>query len=267
MPYACALFAETMNDSMRTTANTIASSSAFVPAVQPFHVPLFGSLHSYAAEEVAAALAAVPEGLRGRFLRWDLRNSLLRVLVELSQPDALLHHFQQALPRGKAWRELYVTVGSVAKIDKHQHEAFLAAVVEAFPIDESLAFDVARLHLHNAHPPPEDKDKTGGGGGGKRAAATSSTGKASLNPNAKSFEPMKKQLQMPGAIQKKSKNKKRSPHKTWVRTVSVDPPSKAAARTERASTNNKALALSSIDDLIKKSQKGDRAKAETERQV
>lgn len=161
MPYACLLFADDVDSFMRSAADTIAKGSAFEP--HPiFHVPLIGSLHSYTAEEVATA------GMRTRtdevalsfhFGKWELCGSHLRATVDSAVAQELVGRLQVELPVGRPWASHYVTVGSVAAIDKERREEFLSAVQAAYPIDPQIEYNF-KSHLeyneHNVapHKPP-----------------------------------------------------------------------------------------------------------------
>lgn len=239
MPYACALFDETIDTCMRETVNRIAANSAFVPQEQPFHVPLFGSLHAYTDDDVTSALATVPE-LHGRFIKWELdRSSLVRAVVELNETDMLMAHLGKALPNGKRWRSLYVTLGSAAGIEAAQREAFLAAISEAFPIDPSSHFKVGTLVFRN-DPLPSDKTSGMQPPKNETTSNTTATTGASLTPHAPPFEP-KPAAPKHKAIRKK-RAKHKSPHRTWERTVTI----------EDGASRRAPVASSAIDQLIMK---------------
>jgi len=185
MPYLYLSFDEAVDASMRDAANRIASGSAFAPghAAMPFHVPLLGSLHVYSRAAIGQATASAPTALRGRFVEWKIHADTLRATVELDGAVELINQLQQALPRGRPWKAHYVALGSVAGIEAAQHDTFLAAVREAFPIDATMHFTTARLEYDDTPPPPRDATM-------KRHGKHKT--KLKLNPLAAPFMPMVK---------------------------------------------------------------------------
>uniref|UniRef100_A0A7S2CMH4 Uncharacterized protein n=1 Tax=Haptolina brevifila TaxID=156173 RepID=A0A7S2CMH4_9EUKA len=153
MPYACLLFADNVDRFMRVAANSIAEGSSFEP--HPiFHVPVIGSLHHYTAKDVAGAASRATADkvvLSFRFGRWELSGSLLRATVESTSVRELAGHMQRELPLGRPWASSYVTVGSVATIDKERREEFLAAVEAAFPIDPQIEYSFKGHVEYNNH--------------------------------------------------------------------------------------------------------------------
>lgn len=191
MPYAALLFEDAFDASMRETASQIAAGSKFLPYSDLLHVPLLGSLHVYPDAEVYAALrlaSAAHAPVAGRFGKWEIHRSLLRVTVELS--GNIANQLAGALPRGKPWKSLYVVVGSVEAIPEAQRAGFLAAVEAAFPIDPNVVFTTSKLDFHNIQPP--SKPSAG-------AAPNKMNHKARRRPKAQ-------------------KQPQQSPHKKWTRT-------------------------------------------------
>lgn len=186
MPFACLVFDDTLEASMRMTASRIAASSGFVPEAVPYHVPLLGGLHTYGDDEVRQALAAcsvLNSPLHGRFVRWEIDAKLrLRVAVEFAADADVVQHLHGLLPRGRPWRSHFLVLGSCAQIASESHAEFLAAVEHSFPlIDGTSTFCCAtpRLEYHNvavpnAPPPPHarrknDKKPPAGAAAAKRA--------------------------------------------------------------------------------------------------
>lgn len=256
MTYACFTFDDETNHAIHDAATRISATSAFAPATAPFHVPLHGSLHSYSQEDVFAVFAAVPEGkLGGKFTKWVIEASQLRAVVELTDAAvALLTYLQTALPKGKAWRSFYVTLGSVETIEETLHGAFLSAVEAAFPIHASATFRIQRLELHGA--PDKNEQKTNGPidksveGTAERMdvarpqKALDATATAFVPsrpaPAAPSLSPAPLNRRSTGNMKKRHRKKKQqalaSPHLTWDHALSE----------ELMSTGH-----STIDDLIK----------------
>lgn len=190
MPYAALLFEDAFDASMRDTASQIAAGSQFVPYNDFLHVPLLGSLHVYPDADVYAALrrASVAHApVTGRFCKWEIHRSLLRVTVELSGDIA--KQLAGALPRGKPWKCLYVVIGSVEAIPETQRSSFLAAVEAAFPIDPNVVFTTSKLDFHNMQ--PQSKPSAGD--------APKMSNKARKKPSAQ-------------------RRPQPSPHKKWTRT-------------------------------------------------
>lgn len=206
MPYACLLFEDAVNISMRETANRLAANSAFVPQETPFHIPLLGSLHVYSPEAVAAAFPETAT-LFGRFGRWEIRAGILRATVELDGAEMLVGLLQETLPKGKPWKSFYVALGSVANIEASQHADFLEAVATAFPIDANATFaTAARLEYHNV---PTTN------------ATTNAT--STLNPLAPPFDPAAGEPRLaPPPAQKQKKTRRPSPHKKWARAAAAN---------------------------------------------
>lgn len=141
MTYIAATFDAATDASMRATADRIGAGSDFLPETL-FHVPIFGSLHSYHSDVIAAACASAP-ALRGKFVKWELHRQELRCVVELDGDAELLAHFQSTMPRGKPWRTVSMTLGSVAAIEEWMHDDFVTAVSQNFPVDSSFHFTFA----------------------------------------------------------------------------------------------------------------------------
>merc|ERR1719359_589985 len=113
MPYACLVFDDDVEASMRSTAGRIAASSGFLPEVAPYHVPLLGGLHKYTEPEVRQALTASADGpLTGRFVKWEIVKSRLRAVVQLANDDHV-QRLQRLLPSGTPWRSHYLVLGSL----------------------------------------------------------------------------------------------------------------------------------------------------------
>lgn len=149
MVHAMLLLCDRMASALDAIATELASKSAFVrETTLPFHVPLLGSLHSYGAPEIAAALqsvAARAAPLSGRCLRWEVTRRTLRVLVALEGDEPIETALHKRLARGKTWRPRAITVGSIEQIDQTQHAAFLSAVEAAFPITDSSTLECAAI--------------------------------------------------------------------------------------------------------------------------
>jgi len=219
MPYACLTFDPAIDAAMRESAVRIASGSAFVPDKQPFHVPLLGSLHIYEAEAVRKALDDSRYfAVRGRFIKWTIHAAQLRAIVELDGADVLLKHLQQALPRGRPWRTHYVTLGSVADIEAAQHDGFLAAVADAFPMDPNAIFSAGMLEFHDVPPPrapPQPQHQHVARDSGRDAAS-----KHHLNPKARLFVPTAQKKPQPRNRHPPAATiSKLSPHRKWERSV------------------------------------------------
>jgi len=236
MPHLRFRFEEAVIASMRDAAARIAAGSAFVPREAPFTVAVFGSLHPYDVDTIAAAARSAPATLRGRFVQWEIssRASQLRATIEIEGATELLDHLALQLPRGKPWGAYYVTIGSVAGIESALHDDFLAAVNAAFPLDADLIFTLGHLELSDDAPPQRERmDMT---------AASRHTAKAHHQNKAK------KQPQPAASIKKRGpsqQNKQRgprhaSPHRKWERAAA------AASSTGR----------SSLDDIIKTARTG-----------
>lgn len=246
MPYICLTFDDTTSASMRQSADRIACGSAFVPSQPPLHVPLLGSLHVYAPEAVRMALAEANGTIRGRFVQWGIHASQLRASIELLDgADAVMQQLQRTLPRGRPWRTHYVSLGSVAEIDTAQHDAFLAAVNSAFPMDASAIFTAGALDYNDTTPPPTTSSaeaRSRNGGGAKPSGGAKPTG---LNPKARPFVPGQA-----APLHSKTKQPRRrnnqplstSPHKKWTRVVKHAPAADAAGSTSAGG--------STLDDLI-----------------
>lgn len=232
---------------MQSVVAKIAESSPFLPATTPYHVPIFGALHSYSKEAVFAALGTMPGGdIVARFVRFESKISELRVVVELcDDAAALLGHLQQALPEGKVCAHFYVTLGSMHAIDAARHGEFVSAVSTAFPIDPNTTFRISNLELREAPDPDHveisitEKRSTKNVKKSVEKMDVSRSGKA-LNPAAKPFVPNRAAPDVPASHRLKSGKKKRrkkpfeSPHLKW----------------ERAATEL-STGRSSIDELIR----------------
>lgn len=211
MPYACLLFAEEIDESMRTAANCIAEGSAFEPHPL-FHCPIIGSLHHYSAEEVSAACTRVTSDapLTFRFGKWVITGELLRASVESTAAAELTGRLHLELPRGRPWVTHYVTLGSVAAIEVARREEFLRAVEAAFPIDTTIEYVFRARIEYNEHnvaphkPPPLHKPP-------QHKPAPSSTGRPGA---AKSRRVATK---APGKVALAQKAALSSPHKRWQR--------------------------------------------------
>jgi len=183
MPYLCAVFDDATQAVIRQAASRFAGASAFTfDEDLTFHIPLIGSLHVYTKEEIYAAVQeggqATTSPIQGVFSRWELHGTRLRVLASLASGHEGLARVSAKLPRGKEWRgELYVDVGTVAEINPSERDAFLDAVVAAFPITEASTFSCPFLDYNDSRGP----------GNTKPAVATKQ--KAALNPQAKPFRP------------------------------------------------------------------------------
>lgn len=240
MPYACATFDQATNAAMREATDRFAAASAFVPQDLPFHVPLFGSLHTYEREAVHAALATGPTALVGRFVKWEIKATKLRAVVEFIPHElaALQQLLLAALPRGKPWASLYAELGSVAGLDAASHAAFLSAVEAAFPMDITATFTSGGLEFREDRDEPEKKKTT--------------KAFSKLNPKAAPFAPaVQPPLMMiaTSTATKKTRPKKNkmkqqhaSPHMKWERRGATDKKDK-----DRDGTGTS----SSIDALIK----------------
>lgn len=143
---------------MRESANRISEGSAF-EAAPMFHVSLVGSLHHYKADQVAAACAeaASDAPIPFHFVKWELAGGQLRAIVASPELSALAACLGLHLPLGRPWSSFYVSLGSVANIAPEVRADFLAAVVAAFPIDQSLVYHLRLPILYNEHnvPPPK----------------------------------------------------------------------------------------------------------------
>lgn len=223
------LFESSVDASMRDAAARIAASSAFEPQTTPFHVPLLGALHTYTSEEIQSVIEGTPT-VRGRFVGWEVHDAQhLRAVVQLD-PDGVAH-LNMALPLGRPWTSHHVTLGSVAGIAAARHEEFVAAVREAFPMDEGLVFASSHLVCLTERLPPQ-----------------SSTGAATagrLNPKARPFVPAT-HGGPPALAQTVRKKKQKRPHsasqhKTWHRDArtSIDELIKSSAVSKRAKSKAK----------------------------
>jgi hypothetical protein len=217
MPHLSMLFESSVDASMRDAAVRISASSAFEPQITPFHVPLIGALHTYTSEEIQSAIEATP-AVRGRFVGWELHDAqYLRAVVQLD-PDCIAN-LHMSLPRGRPWTPHYVTLGSVAGIEAAHHEEFVAAVRDAFAMDESLVFTSSQLVCQTDRRPPQ-------------SSTDAATAGRRLNPKARPF--------VPALVQTVGKTKQKphraSQHKTWHRyaSMSVDEPTKSSAVFKRA---------------------------------
>lgn len=213
MPYLCAVFDDATQAVITEAATRFAESSPFTfEKDTPFHVPLIGGLHVYPKDKIAAA---VVEGsgttnapVEGRFIRWDASSkSKLRIVVELANHDGLVA-VSSALPLGREWRdELYVEVGSLAKIDRVNWDNFIEAVTAAFPITESSRFTISHLDFIEARRPPRpSKPKV------EQAAKPAAKLAQKLNPHAPTFKPQSAVSKRPARL-----TARRTLHRKWVR--------------------------------------------------
>merc|ERR1719473_70444 len=95
--------------------------------------------------------------LTGRLLRWTIDANELQLVVELNASfEDLEQRLQTRLPSGRPCRAAghpyaIIAVGSVEKIDPAAHAAFLAAVIDAFPIIvENATFSLTKAVIRAA---------------------------------------------------------------------------------------------------------------------
>lgn len=154
MTYVCINLDADSQKAVHDAAEQMARSSPFISALNPaaqlgthnqFHAVLLGALHVHSDEAVASALKAAGEALplRGRFVKWECGSgpggrAVLRLAVQLDGVDAFIERLHATLPRGRPAAAhgscVHVVVGSLAAVDASQHDAFLQAVRDAFPI-------------------------------------------------------------------------------------------------------------------------------------
>lgn len=162
MPYAALVLNDNAQQIIFNAAARMRSSSAFTPAADhavPSHVPLHGGLHVYSQPQVCNALAAAADMLpvTGRFVRWEAARGqggrwVLRLLVELVGSD-LRERLKSLLPRGRAWKQLSVAVGSLEAIPSAQHAEFVAAVNTTWPLTSESRFSCDTLRYVDSEAP------------------------------------------------------------------------------------------------------------------
>lgn len=156
MPFLALDFDDATTASIISTRTRLAEGcAAFSAGAAAPHIPLIGSLHNYAASELADHMA-LEQPLSGHFIRWDIdpKSKQLRVLAQVDGADILRSRLHACLPLGRPWQlPMYVTVGCAAAIEESQHAAFLVAVQDAFPIDTTATFLMKpMLSLHDTTP-------------------------------------------------------------------------------------------------------------------
>ena len=139
-------------DAIWTATSDMASHSPFLPEQCTPHITILGSLHVYAeANIIAAAKTAAAQcgPVAGRFVKWQLTKSKLRVLVEVESLPELQRALQSRLPKGRTWQPLHINIGSIKDIDPALHKAFLDAVEAAYPIVRESTFTASILEYEN----------------------------------------------------------------------------------------------------------------------
>jgi len=205
MPHICGVFDSQTQAVITAAATRFADNSPFTfDKERPFHVPLIGGLHVYTKDEISAAVSAgsaiTDETIRGRFVRWEASaKGRLRVVVELSAHDGLVHLSSQ-LPRGKEWRDdLYAELGSLEAIDRAAWDSFIEAVAASFPITDDSVFTISHLDFVDTPKRPA----------GER--------KKKLNPHAPVFKPSGRVSGVSKKTTKPRPHPTGSTDKKWVR--------------------------------------------------
>lgn len=140
------------SDALDGVASELASKSAFRPSAghgalrrQPARIDV---LACQANEQIVQKIAGSTNlaVIQGRCVRWNITHDTLRVLVQFSlTAEAELQNLVAKLSGSPLPAPHYVALGSVADIDPLEHEIFLAAVEQGFPLSTESIFTCVQL--------------------------------------------------------------------------------------------------------------------------
>jgi len=217
-----------MATSLDAASSDISSSSAFLR-------------HPSFSLECKAPVINTADPMAGRLLRWEIAEQALRIVVCFDFSSDVMAHIE---------------IGSVAGISATQHEAFLRAVVAAYPITDGSTFTCAPLAVPEAEPqtfqvptlsrpvtvrvPASSRMDTDCGGAGARHPAIQKKEKKRGNTRKRGQNKQHGQLRKTPHAQHISKHAKPRPsrgepstsnsnsnssshsrHRKWVRSVRV----------------------------------------------